>query len=64
MKMTKFFAAMLAVAALTLTACEKKNEVIIGGEDTEETLNIPTVAAPAAGQHPMGIVLHLFKGRA
>ena len=48
--MTKFFAAMLAVAALTLTACEKKNEVIIGGEDTEETLNIPTVAAPAAGQ--------------
>ena len=50
MKMTKFFAAMLAVAALTLTACEKKNEVIIGGDEDTDVLNIPTVAAPAAGQ--------------
>ena len=48
--MTKFFAAMLAVAALTLTACEKKNEVIIGGDEDTDVLNIPTVAAPAAGQ--------------
>ena len=53
MKMTKFFAAIFAVAALTFTACEPKGPdgPIIGTEDsTEVVLNIPTVAAPAAGQ--------------
>ena len=51
MKMTKFFAAMFAVAALTFTACEQKNGPIIGTEEpTEEVLNIPTVAAPESGK--------------
>jgi len=51
MKMTKFFAAMFAVAALTFTACEPNDGPIIGTEDsTEVVLNIPQVAAPAAGQ--------------
>lgn len=51
--MTKFFAAMFAVAALTFTACEPKGPdgPIVGGDDsTEVVLNIPQVAAPAAGQ--------------
>ena len=50
--MTKFFAAMFAVAALTFTACEPKNDgPIIGTEDsTEVVLNIPQVTPPAGGQ--------------
>ena len=51
--MTKFFTAMFAVAALTFTACEPKGPdgPITGTEDsTEVVLNIPQVAAPAAGQ--------------
>ena len=52
MKMTKFFAAMFAVAALTFTACEPKNDgPVIGTEDsTEVVLNIPQVTPPAGGQ--------------
>ena len=51
MKMTKFFAALFAVAALTFTACEPQNGPVIGGNDsTEVVLNIPQIAAPAAGQ--------------
>ena len=52
MKLTKIFAAMFAVAALTFTACEPKpNGPVIGGEDsTEVVLNIPSVAAPEAGK--------------
>ena len=54
MKMTKFFAALFAVAAM-FAACDGPNkgggDVIIGEEDsTEVVLNIPTVAKPAAGQ--------------
>lgn len=54
MKMTKFFAALFAVAAM-FAACDGPNkgggDVIIGGEDsTDVVLNIPTVAKPAAGQ--------------
>ena len=50
--MTKFFAAMFAVAALTFTACEPKNDgPVIGNEDsTEVVLNIPQVTPPAGGQ--------------
>ena len=51
--MTKFFAALFAVAAM-FTACNEPigGGVIIGGEEdsTEVVLNIPTVAKPAAGQ--------------
>ena len=52
--MTKFFAALFAVAAM-FAACDGPNkgggDVIIGEEDsTEVVLNIPTVAKPAAGQ--------------
>ena len=52
--MTKFFAALFAVAAM-FAACDGPNNgggVIIGGEEdsTEVVLNIPTVAKPAAGQ--------------
>ena len=52
--MTKFFAALFAVAAM-FAACDGPNiggGVIIGGEEdsTEVVLNIPTVAKPAAGQ--------------
>ena len=54
MKMTKFFAAMFAVAALTFTACEPNNNggVVVPppADTTEVVLNIPQVAAPAAGQ--------------
>ena len=53
MKMTKFFAAMFAVAALTFTACEPDNGGLIDPPPTDSTevvLNIPQVAAPAAGQ--------------
>ena len=54
MKMTKFFAAMFAVAALTFTACEPNNNggVVVPppADSTEVVLNIPQVAAPAAGQ--------------
>ena len=54
MKMTKFFAAMFAVAALTFTACEPNNNggVVVPPptDSTEVVLNIPQVAAPAAGQ--------------
>ena len=54
MKMTKFFAAMFAVAALTFTACETNNNggVVVPPptDSTEVVLNIPQVAAPAAGQ--------------
>ena len=54
MKMTKFFAAMFAVAALTFTACEPKEPQgpIVPPVDTTdvEELVIPTVAKPAAGQ--------------
>ena len=54
MKMTKFFAALFAVAALTFTACKPNHggDVIIEGEgdSTEVVLNIPAVAKPAAGQ--------------
>ena len=53
MKMTKFFAALFAVAAM-FTACNEPigGDVIIGGEEdsTGVVLNIPTVAKPAAGQ--------------
>ena len=52
--MTKFFAALFAVAALTFTACKPNNggDVIIdgGGDSTDVVLNIPAVAKPAAGQ--------------
>ena len=51
--MTKFFAAMFAVAALTFTACEPDNGGLIDPPPTDSTevvLNIPQVAAPAAGQ--------------
>lgn len=52
--MTKFFAALFAVAALTFTACKPNHggDVIIEGEgdSTEVVLNIPAVAKPAAGQ--------------
>ena len=51
--MTKFFAALFAVAAM-FTACNEPigGDVIIGGEEdsTGVVLNIPTVAKPAAGQ--------------
>ena len=51
--MTKFFAALFAVAAM-FTACNEPigGGVIIGGEEdsTDVVLNIPTVAKPAAGQ--------------
>ena len=54
MKMTKFFAAMFAVAALAFTACKPEPpEIIIpplDGDSTDVVLEIPTVAAPAAGQ--------------
>lgn len=56
MKMTKFFAAMFAVAALTFTACDGPigggNDDPIVGDTTEvvEDLVIPTVAAPEAGK--------------
>lgn len=54
MKMTKFFAAMFAVAALTFTACEQKNGPVLPPVNdstvVEEELNIPTVAAPEAGK--------------
>ena len=57
MKMTKFFTAMFAVAALTFTACDGNNNgggVVIppAGDSTEveEEINIPAVANPAAGQ--------------
>ena len=54
MKMTKFFAAMFAVAALTFTACEPKGPdgPIVGGNDSTEVedLVIPQVAAPEAGK--------------
>ena len=56
MKMTKFFAAMFAVAALTFTACDGpigggNDGPIIGTEDsTEVVLDIPQVTPPAAGQ--------------
>ena len=53
MKMTKFFAALFAVAAM-FTACNEPigGGVIIGGEEdsTDVVLNIPIVAKPAAGQ--------------
>ena len=53
--MTKFFAAMFAVAALTFTACDGNNNnggVVVPppADSTEVVLNIPQVAAPAAGQ--------------
>ena len=54
MKMTKFFAAMFAVAALTFTACEDPNGGVIVppvNDSTEvEDLVIPQVAAPEAGK--------------
>ena len=55
MKMTKFFAALFAVAAMFAACGDGPNNgggVIIGGEEdsTEVVLNIPTVAKPAAGQ--------------
>ena len=54
MKMTKFFAAMFAVAALTFTACEQKNGPVLPPVNdstvVEEELNIPTVAAPESGK--------------
>ena len=56
MKMTKFFAAMFAVAALTFTACDGPigggGDGPIVGDTTEvvEDLVIPTVAAPEAGK--------------
>ena len=56
MKMTKFFAAMFAVAALTFTACDGPigggGGGPIQGDTTEvvEDLVIPTVAAPEAGK--------------
>ena len=50
MKMTKFFAAMFAVAALTFTACEPKNDGPVIGDPTDSTvdLDIPQVTPPAA----------------
>ena len=54
--MTKFFAAMFAVAALTFTACDGNNNGgLIDPPPTdstvvEEEINIPAVANPAAGQ--------------
>lgn len=53
--MTKFFAAMFAVAALTFTACDGNNNnggVIVPppADSTEVVLNIPQVTPPAAGQ--------------
>lgn len=53
--MTKFFAALFAVAAMFAACGDGPNNgggVIIGGEEdsTEVVLNIPTVAKPAAGQ--------------
>ena len=56
MKMTKFFTAMFAVAALTFTACDGNNNGgLIDPPPTdstvvEEEINIPAVANPAAGQ--------------
>ena len=57
MKMTKFFAAMFAVAALTFTACDGpigggNDDGPIQGDTTEvvEDLVIPQVAAPEAGK--------------
>ena len=55
MKMTKFFTAMFAVAALafSFTSCEEPQPPIVipGDEDsTDVVLEIPTVAVPAAGQ--------------
>ena len=54
MKMTKFFAAMFAVAALTFTACEQKNGPVLPPVNdstvVDEEINIPTVAAPEAGK--------------
>ena len=54
MKMTKFFAAMFAVAALTFTACEEKPGPIIppvnDSTAVEEEINIPAVAKPEAGK--------------
>ena len=54
MKMTKFFAAMFAVAALTFTACDGNNNggVIVPppADSTEVVLDIPQVTPPAAGQ--------------
>ena len=55
MKMTKFFTAMFAVAALTFTACDGNNNnggVIVPppADSTEVVLNIPQVTPPAAGQ--------------
>ena len=57
MKMTKFFTAMFAVAALTFTACDGNNNnggvVVPPPTDStvvEEEINIPAVANPAAGQ--------------
>ena len=53
--MTKFFAAMFAVAALTFTACEPKGPdgpILPPVDDSTEVedLVIPTVAAPEAGK--------------
>ena len=53
--MTKFFAAMFAVAALTFTACDGNNNnggVIVPppADSTEVVLDIPQVTPPAAGQ--------------
>ena len=53
--MTKFFAAMFAVAALTFTACDGNNNnggaiVPPPADSTEVVLNIPQVTPPAAGQ--------------
>lgn len=52
--MTKFFAAMFAVAALTFTACKQQNGPVLPPVNdstvVEEELNIPTVAAPEAGK--------------
>ena len=54
MKMTKFFAAMFAVAALTFTACDGNNNggaiVPPPADSTEVVLDIPQVTPPAAGQ--------------
>lgn len=52
--MTKFFAAMFAVAALTFTACDGNNNggaiVPPPADSTEVVLDIPQVTPPAAGQ--------------
>ena len=53
--MTKFFAAIFAVAALTFTACDGNNNnggVIVPppADSTEVVLDIPQVTPPAAGQ--------------